>query len=261
MTRPLEGKVAVVTGGATGIGYAVARRLLADGARVLVGGLDDAVVTAATARLIADGVPADQVTGFVGDLALEGVAEEMLGRADAAYGGIDVLVNNAGGGVIAPTLSHTPDTVRRTIDNNLYTTIWTTLAALPRLVDRGGGRIINIGAESVRNGLTDHAVYNAAKGGVHAFAVGLAREFASHGITVNTVAPSYTRTDELDDRRSHGQTPPRLEVVIDDAVALIPIGRPAEVDEIAAAVAYLARDDARFVTGQVISVNGGSSMA
>ena len=102
----------------------------------------------------------------------------LLDAAISAFGGVDILVNNAGGGVIRPTLEHTEETLRATIDNNLWTTIRCTLAMLPHMAGRGCGRIINIGAESVRNGLTDHAIYNAAKGGVHAMTSALAREFA-----------------------------------------------------------------------------------
>jgi 2,3-dihydroxy-2,3-dihydro-p-cumate dehydrogenase len=150
--------------------------------------------------------------------------------------------------------------MQATIANNLWTTLRVCRAVLPHLVERRYGRVVNIGAESVRNGLTDHAVYNAAKGGVHALTVGLAREFATSGITVNVVAPSYTRTDELDEALAAGRAPARFDTVINDAIALIPMGRPAEGDEVAAAVAFLARVDAGFITGQVLSVNGGSSM-
>ena len=99
--------------------------------------------------------------------------------------------------MIRPTLEHTEETLRATVDNNLWTTIYCMRAVLPHMVSRGHGRIINIGADSVRTGLVDHAMYNAAKGGVHAMVTGLAREFAGAGITANTVAPCYVRTPEL----------------------------------------------------------------
>jgi 2,3-dihydroxy-2,3-dihydro-p-cumate dehydrogenase len=257
VSGPLAGRVAVVTGGATGIGRSISTRLAADGAAVVVAGLDKTEVDEAVEALTATGARA---SGFVGNLAEPGVAEDLAASATDALGPVDILVNNAGGGVIRPTLEHTEETLRATIDNNLWTTLRSCLAFLPRMRDRGYGRIVNIGAESVRNGLTDHAVYNAAKGGVHGLASGLAREFAGNGITVNVVAPSYVRTDALDAAMAAGRVPARLTTVVDDAVAWIPMGRPAEVDEIAAAVAYLAREDSRFVTGQVLGVNGGSSM-
>jgi 2,3-dihydroxy-2,3-dihydro-p-cumate dehydrogenase len=251
----LEGRTVVVTGGATGIGLAISRRMLADGASVLVGALTDEEAERGSDAL------GGRVTTFVGDLGRPGVADDLLRMAITTSGGVYALVNNAGGGVIRPTLEHTEDTLRATIDNNLWTTLRACLAFLPHLVERGGGRIVNIGAESVRNGLTAHAVYNAAKGGVHALAVGLAREFAHAGVSVNTVAPSYTLTPELAAAIEAGELPAVLEPVVSDAVDLIPMGRPADPDEIAGAVAYLLRPEAGFVTGQTISVNGGSSMA
>ena len=257
MSGPLDGRVAVVTGGATGIGRAISTRLAADGAAVVVAGLDKTEVDDAVETLTGTGARA---TGFVGDLAGPGVAEDLRTSAADALGPVDILVNNAGGGVIRPTLEHTEETLQATISNNLWTTLRCCLAFLPAMRERGYGRIVNIGAESVRNGLTDHAVYNAAKGGVHGLASGLAREFAGDGITVNVVAPSYVRTDALDAAMAAGRIPARLSTVVEDAVAWIPMGRPAEVDEVAAAVAYLAREDSRFVTGQVLGVNGGSSM-
>lgn len=204
---------------------------------------------------------ADAVAGgFAGGLHEPGVAEQMINEAVAALRHLDILVNNAGGGVILPTLQHTEETLQATIDNNLWTTLRCTLAALPHMISRRHGRIINIGAESVRNGLADHAVYNAAKGGVHAMVTGLAREFASVGITANTVAPSYVLTPELAAKFDSGAAPARLVEVVDQAVSLIPMGRPGNPDEVAAAVAYLASPAAGFTTGQTLYVNGGSSM-
>ena len=113
----------------------------------------------------------------------DGAAVARLAALDWA-GRIDILINNAGGGVIRPTLEHTEDTLRATIDRNLWTTIYCTLEALPVMRKQGYGRIVNVGAESVRNGLYDHAIYNAAKGGVHGLTTGLAREFVGDGITV-----------------------------------------------------------------------------
>lgn len=250
-------RVAIVTGGVSGIGRGIAIRLLREGYRVMVTGLEEVDRDEVTEQLGGD---TDRLAFFVGDLAERAAAEDLVAQTLARFGRLDALVNNAGGGVIRPTLEHTDETLVATIRNNLWTVLRCTLAVLPHFQAAGGGRIVNIGAESVRNGLTDHAIYNAAKGGVHALATGLAREFATDGVTVNVVAPSYTRTDELDARLATGDVPPRFGVVLQDAVDLIPMHRPAEVDDVAAAVAYLVSADAGFVTGQVISVNGGSSM-
>ena len=256
-TGPLLGRSAVVTGGATGIGQGIARRLLGDGARVLIAALAEDELKRVLEEFRAAG---HDPAGFAGDLSRPGQADMLLDAAISAFGGVDILVNNAGGGVIRPTLEHTEETLRATIDNNLWTTIRCTLALLPHMAGRGYGRIINIGAESVRNGLTDHAMYNAAKGGVHGMTAGLAREFATAGITVNAVAPSYVLTPELVEALSAGAVPDRLRYVMDRATEMIPMSRPGRVDDVASMVAYLASEDAGFVTGQILSVNGGSSM-
>lgn len=259
MSGVLDGRTVVVTGGATGIGLAISLRLVSDGASVVMAALSDDELAGGLEAVAAE-FPGARTTGHVGDLARPGAADALLAAAVEAFGEVYALVNNAGGGVILPTLDHTEETLQATIDNNLWTTLRASLAVLPHMIERGGGRIVNIGAESVRNGLTAHAVYNAAKGGVHALAVGLAREFAASGVSVNTVAPSYTVTPELAAAIEAGALPEVLQPVVRDAVDLIPMARAADPAEVAGAVAYLLRPEAGFVTGQTISVNGGSSM-
>ncbi len=253
MSGEPSGRTAVVTGAASGIGLGITTRLIADGV---------AVFTAARSKEDLDRVNehAAIAGGFVGELHEPGVADDMVATAAETLGHVDVLVNNAGGGVIRPTLEHTEESLRATVDNNLWTTIYCVRAVLPHMVSRGHGRIINIGADSVRTGLVDHAMYNAAKGGVHAMVTGLAREFATAGITANTVAPCYVRTPELARLFESGQAPPRLVHVVEEGTAIVPVGRPGDPAEVAAAVAFLAGEDSRFVTGQTIYVNGGSSM-
>jgi len=253
MSGVLSGRTAIVTGAASGIGLSIATRLIADGATVF------AAVRSRDSldRLREEAGIAD---GFAGELNQPGVADGLVAAAVQALGRIDVLVNNAGGGAILPTLEHTEESLRATIDNNLWTTIYCVRAALPHMVSRGHGRIINIGADSVRTGLVDHAMYNAAKGGVHAMVTGLAREFATSGITVNTVAPCYVRTPELAELLESGCASGRLVHVVEEGTAIVPLGHPGDPADVAATVAFLAGEDSRFITGQTIYVNGGSSM-
>ena len=253
MSAALAGRTAIVTGASSGIGLGIARRLTDDGARVFA-----ATRSKEDLQKVLDQV--DVAGGLVGELQQAGFAEDLVATAVGTLGHVDILVNNAGGGVIRPTLEHTEESLRATIDNNLWTTIYCVRAVLPHMISRGGGRIINIGADSVRTGLMDHTMYNAAKGGVHAMVTGLAREFAAVGITANTVAPCYVRTPELATLFESGQAPPRLERVVEEGTAIVPMGRPGDPAEVAGAVAFLAGEDSQFITGQTIYVNGGSSM-
>src|ERR1700751_4246125 len=243
----------MVTGASSGIGLGITTRLIADGAAVFAAARTKEDLERVYEHAAIGG-------GFVGELHQPGAADDLIATAVETLGHVDVLVNNAGGGVIRPTLEHTEATLRATIDNNLWTTIYCVRAVLPHMVSHGHGRIINIGADSVRTGLMDHAMYNAAKGGVHAMVAGLAREFATAGITANTVAPCYIQTPELVGLFETGGAPPRLLEVVERATAIVPRGRPGTPDKVAPTVAFLAGDDSRFITGQTIYVNGGSSM-
>jgi 2,3-dihydroxy-2,3-dihydro-p-cumate dehydrogenase len=246
-------RVALVTGAAQGIGLATARRLGEEGVRLVLADMDADALARAAASLADADTKAETV---VADLSSRDGAAAAVAAATGWAGRLDILVNNAGGGVIRPTLAHTEETLRTTIDRNLWTTIYCTLEALPVMRAQGYGRIVNVGAESVRNGLYDHAIYNAAKGGVHGLTTGLAREFFVDGITVNTVAPSMVITESIRTLMANPATVPALERII----GTIPAGRAASLEEVAAVIAFVASDEASFTTGQVISVNGASSM-
>jgi 2,3-dihydroxy-2,3-dihydro-p-cumate dehydrogenase len=253
VTSALAGRTAIVTGAASGIGLGILERLIADGIRVFAAARSNEDLERVRERYPVAG-------GFVGGLHEPGVADDLVTAAIDALDSVDVLVNNAGGGVIRPTLEHTDETLQSTIDNNLWTTIRCVRAVLPHMLSRHQGRIINIGADSVRTGLADHAMYNAAKGGVHAMVAGLAREFADAGITANTVAPCYVLTPELARLFASEEAPPRLIEVVEQGTSIVPVGRPGDPAEVGAAVAFLAREDSRFITGQTMYVNGGASM-
>jgi 2,3-dihydroxy-2,3-dihydro-p-cumate dehydrogenase len=246
------GRTAIITGAAGGIGYELVRSFLAGGASVVMSDVDEAALEKARASLAEQG--AQEMVAVSGDLCAPGTADRLLEAALAEFGRLDILVANAGGGVVRHTLDHTEETLRATIDRNLWTAIRSALAVLPHFRDQGYGRVVFMGADSVRNGLDGHAIYNAAKGGVHAMARGLAREFAGDGITVNVVSPCATRTPELD--RFLRDEPELAERFL----RVIPVGRPAELREVASATMYLASEEAAFVTGQVLPVNGGSTM-
>lgn len=257
---PHAGRVAIVTGANSGLGVELSRRLAADGADLVLSDIRGARLPHHAKTLQAEyGI---QVRSYVGDLSRQEGAAGLIDCATQEFGKVDILVNNAGGGLIRPFLSHTVETLEETLRRNLWTVLLCSHAVLPHMVRQSYGRIVNIGADSVRNGLPSHAGYNAAKGGVHGLTTGLAREFAQNGITVNTVAPGGILTPEIRNMLQPDSPVYAKHVVqnINELVGMVPKGRFAEMDEVASAVSYFAGEEAGFITGQVISVNGGSTM-
>ncbi|TXL75711.1 SDR family oxidoreductase [Vineibacter terrae] len=251
--RAFEGRVAIVTGagrGTGGIGRAIALRLAGAGAKVMVADVDARIGETAD-ELRAAGA---QAQSHVGSLAEEANVQAMVDRTIDAWGRIDVLVNNAGGGIIRPFLEHDGDSLRETIARNLWTALWCCHKVLPHMERLNYGRIVNIGADSLRTGIAEHAGYNAAKGGVIGMMTALAREFAGHDITINTVSPCVVNTPRF---RALKTSNPALAAHFE---SVVPKGRAAEIDEVASLACFLARSDSGFITGQEVSVNGGSAM-
>jgi len=250
--RRFDDQVVLVTGSAQSIGRALAERFAEEGAALVLADLDgDAVAVACEELEKAHGIKA---VASVGDLSDEEVATAAIECALANFGRLDVLVNNAGGGILLPTLEHTPETIATTMNRNLWSAIHCTLHAIPHMVEAKYGRVVFIGADSLRTGLDFHAIYNAAKGGVLGMAGALAREFAMYGVTFNTVSPTGVRSPEYERQIAlHPEAAERF-------LASIPMHRPAEMSEVAAAVAFIASHEAGFITGQVLSINGGATL-
>jgi len=258
--RKLESRVAIITGTARGLGVALAEQFAADGASLLL--VDVNAEGLAEVARNAEAVGAPDVAYTTQDLSREEGAVAVVRTAIERWGRVDILVNNAGGGVIRPFLEHTPETLKATIDRNLWTTIWCSRAALPHMIERRYGRIVNISADSVHTGVYSHAGYNAAKGGVNGLTTGLAFEFAKHNITVNSVSPGGIATPEVRAMLDPDSEVYKKHRIVDvrTVMAMIPIGRFVEMQEVAALTAFLTYEESRGITGQIYSVNGGQWM-
>jgi 2-hydroxycyclohexanecarboxyl-CoA dehydrogenase len=246
----LEGKTAFVTGGASGIGAATARRLAAEGARVAVGDLNE------------DG--AREVAGELDGLGLrmDVTDVESVGAAVAAatdqLGPIDVLVNNAGTDLFSFFVKTDPGLWDFVLNVNLRGVLAVTHAVLPSMQERRTGAIVNVASEAGRVGSQGSAVYSAAKAGVIGFTKAIAREAARYRVRVNAVAPGPIETPLLNAApQILGEIGERLKQGMVDQTQMKRSGEP---EEVAAAIAFLASEDASYVTGQTLNVSGGLSM-
>ena len=230
--RGLKGKTAIVTGGAAGIGAAIAQRFVEEGTRVVVFDLN--------------GAEKVDITDY-----------EAVKRAVEKAGPVDILVNNAGWDMFKPFLKTDPAFWQKIISINLVGPMNLMHCVLPGMVERGGGKVVNIASDAGRVGSSGEGPYSACKGGIIAMTKTLARELASKGVRLNTVCPGLTETNMLTEFMKGAGNPDKLAEAYRRAV---PIGRLGKPEDIPGAVLFLASDDADFITGQTISVSGGLTM-
>ena len=242
----LTDRVAVVTGSSRGIGRAIALRLARDGARVVVNYRADVAAAQETvANIAAFGGEAEAVAA---DVTEAEAAERLIRAAQARFGRLDVVVNNAGvtrDGLLMKLKDDDWDTV---LAANLRSVFLVSRASVRPMLRRRGGRIINITSIAGLDGNAGQTNYAAAKAGIVGFTKSLAKEVGPRGITVNAVAPGYIPTDLTRDLPA---------ALLEEVRRMTPLGRLGTVEDVAAAVAFLASDDAAFITGQVLRVDGG----
>ncbi|MCP3728212.1 2-hydroxycyclohexanecarboxyl-CoA dehydrogenase [Paraburkholderia sp. CNPSo 3272] len=253
--RKLEGKTVVVTGGGGGIGGATCRRFAAEGTRVAV--LD---LSLEAALKVADEIheKGGQALALRCDITNRAEVETALEQVQAQLGPVDVLVNNAGWDVFRPFTKTEPAQWDKLIAINLTGALHMHHAVLPGMVERKRGRIINIASDAARVGSSGEAVYAACKGGLVAFSKTIARENARHGITVNVVCPGPTDTALFAEYKEGAGNPEKL---LEAFQRSIPLGRIGQPDDLPGAIVFFASDDANYITGQVLSVSGGLTMA
>ena len=242
-------RVAVVTGAASGMGLAVGRHLAARGHRVALLDLDgDAAGTAAEELGAGDG----RALGLAADVSDRAAVDDALQKVRGEFGPVHIMVTSAGIDEFCPFTDITIEAWRRMLDVNLTGTFHCLQAAVPDMLEAGWGRIVTISSSSAQSGAARMAHYVASKGGVIGLTKALAVEYAPHGITVNTIPPGFIDTPMARRAEARGDLPS-----IDAVAARTPVRRAGTPDDIGAACAFLCSEDAGYITGQSIGVNGG----
>lgn len=251
--RGLAGKIAIVTGGGQGIGRALSLRLAEEGCKVAIFDLKPEAGEE-TAKLAG---PSAVVKTYALDVGDQDAVKDAVARVEAELGPIWVLVNNAGWDKPMPFLKTDRELWDKIIRINLYGPLNTHHAVAPLMVERGGGRIINIASDAARVGTSDEAVYSACKGGLISFTKSIARELARKNVLLNCVCPGPTNTPMMQSVLGEGEQAIKWK---DAMVRGIPLKRMGEPEDYAGIVAMLASDDGAYITGQTISVSGGMNM-
>ncbi len=245
----MSGRVAVVTGAASGMGLGIARQLAQDGNAVALLDLNGEGVRAAAAELSVRG---HTVAPFEVDVADRNTLEQVFTAARAGLGPVTILVTSAGIEAFDPALDITPEKWDRLLAVNLTGTFTCMQLALPDMIEAGWGRIVTISSSSAQSGAPNMAHYVASKGGVIGLTKAFAREFARNGITVNTIPPTIVDTPMARHAEGLGNVPS-----IEQLGKMVPLGRAGTSEDIAAACSFLCTEEAGYITGQLIGVNGG----
>jgi 2-hydroxycyclohexanecarboxyl-CoA dehydrogenase len=248
----VEKKNAIVTGGASGIGLATCKRLARDGVGIAVWDIDEPGAARTAAEIVAAG---GRAVGVRVDVSSRPQINSGLERVHSELGQVHILVNNAGITNFTPFLEMTEEVWDRVMSVNLRGLFHCTQAIVPDMLAAGWGRVINISSSSAQAGSARMTAYAASKGGVIAFTKSLALELATSGITVNNVPPGFIDTPMLRASDRPGA------VNVDTVAANSPMKRPGRPEDIAAACAFLASDEAGYITGHTLSVNGGRYIA
>jgi NAD(P)-dependent dehydrogenase (short-subunit alcohol dehydrogenase family) len=248
-----ENKVAIITGGAGGIGRATAARLLEEGASVVLSSRRQEVLDAARREL---GPAGERVARVAGDVGSAAAAERLVDEALERFGGVDVLVNSTGVFRPVPFLEQTDEHVEEALSSILRPTFYASQAAARAMAERGGGgAIVNVGSMWAVDAITatPTSAYSAAQAGRHALTKNLAIELAPHGIRVNTVALAFVETPAYE----RFMTPDEAREVLDSVNAFHPLGRHGRPEDVVEAILFYASDRARWVTGTTMPVDGG----
>jgi NAD(P)-dependent dehydrogenase (short-subunit alcohol dehydrogenase family) len=247
----LKNKVAIITGGATGIGEAITKKFIREGAKVVVAGMPQDPV-----EDVVNSIKDGKVIGWTGDLANEEQAAQCVEVAVKEFGQLDILINNAG---IFPEVEELPDYSIESFDNmirnNLRTAFLMSRFALPHL-QKSKGCIVSAGSEAGKIGIVNNAPYGGTKGFMHAFMRGLAVEQAKNGIRVNCVCPGA-----VDTAWTHKDTGPMNDQMTKTMVEATPLARRGTPEEIANVYAFVASDEASFMTGALVMVDGGITVS
>ena len=261
MDLGLKGKRAIVMAASRGLGYASALGLAREGCRLIVCSRDQARIEAAAAAIKKE-TGAD-VTALVADVSSGSEARRLVDAAVSAYGGLEIVVHNAGGPPAGETLQMTEEQWQKAFEQNLLSFTRIVGAAVPEMKKAGYGRVLTIASSSIKQPIPNLALSNALRAGVWGIAKTLSRELAPHGILVNVIAPGRIDTEriaELDQASAQRSGRP-VEEVRKTSIAGIPLGRLGRPEELANLVVFLASQAGSYITGQAITVDGAAGTA